>query len=322
MREFFVSNAGYWIDEFHLDGLRLDATQQIYDQSPEHVLTAIGQRARAAAQRPGHRHRRGKRAAGHAAVAADRPGRLRARRDVERRFSPQRDGRAHRPGRSLLQRHPRRAAGVHLRAEVRLSLSGAVLPLAARRPGHARPACAASVTRHVPPESRSGRELGARPARPRADESGTLAGDDGAAAARARTRRCCFRARNSTRRHRSCSSRTSSAIWRPPFAVAAANSCCSFPASRRWCRSGALDDPGADATFERCRLDFAERETHATSTRCTSTCCGCAAKRPRFERRGGTASTAACCRHRRSRCASSRPITGTTASWSSTSGLI
>jgi maltooligosyltrehalose trehalohydrolase len=49
VRELFVSNAGYWIDEFHLDGLRLDATQQIYDQSPEHVLTAIGQRARAAA---------------------------------------------------------------------------------------------------------------------------------------------------------------------------------------------------------------------------------------------------------------------------------
>ena len=31
MREFFVANAGYWIDEFHLDGLRLDATQQIFD---------------------------------------------------------------------------------------------------------------------------------------------------------------------------------------------------------------------------------------------------------------------------------------------------
>ena len=49
VREFFVSNAGYWIDEFHLDGLRLDATQQIYDQSPEHVLAAVAQRARAAA---------------------------------------------------------------------------------------------------------------------------------------------------------------------------------------------------------------------------------------------------------------------------------
>ena len=49
MREFFVANAGYWIDEFHLDGLRLDATQSIYDASPEHILAAIGRAARAAA---------------------------------------------------------------------------------------------------------------------------------------------------------------------------------------------------------------------------------------------------------------------------------
>ena len=29
VREFFIANAGYWIDEFHFDGLRLDATQSI-----------------------------------------------------------------------------------------------------------------------------------------------------------------------------------------------------------------------------------------------------------------------------------------------------
>jgi maltooligosyltrehalose trehalohydrolase len=51
VREFFVSNAGYWVDEFHLDGLRLDATQDIHDDSPEHVLTAIARRARARAGR-------------------------------------------------------------------------------------------------------------------------------------------------------------------------------------------------------------------------------------------------------------------------------
>jgi maltooligosyltrehalose trehalohydrolase len=51
VREFFIANAGYWIDEFHFDGLRLDATQQIYDASPEHVVTAIGRRAREAAGR-------------------------------------------------------------------------------------------------------------------------------------------------------------------------------------------------------------------------------------------------------------------------------
>jgi maltooligosyltrehalose trehalohydrolase len=51
VREYFVSNAGYWIDEFHLDGLRLDATQQIFDCSTPHILTAVGVRAREAAGR-------------------------------------------------------------------------------------------------------------------------------------------------------------------------------------------------------------------------------------------------------------------------------
>jgi maltooligosyltrehalose trehalohydrolase len=50
VREFFVANAGYWIDEFHLDGLRLDATQSIFDDSPDHVLGAIGRRVREAAR--------------------------------------------------------------------------------------------------------------------------------------------------------------------------------------------------------------------------------------------------------------------------------
>src|SRR5690348_10478641 len=37
-REFVLANARYWIEEFHLDGLRLDATQQMFDASPEHIL--------------------------------------------------------------------------------------------------------------------------------------------------------------------------------------------------------------------------------------------------------------------------------------------
>jgi len=48
-RELFVENAGYWIDEYHLDGLRFDATQCIHDASDEHVLGAMARRARAAA---------------------------------------------------------------------------------------------------------------------------------------------------------------------------------------------------------------------------------------------------------------------------------
>jgi maltooligosyltrehalose trehalohydrolase len=48
-RLFFVENAGYWIDEFHFDGLRLDATQDIHDGSPEHVVASIVRRVREAA---------------------------------------------------------------------------------------------------------------------------------------------------------------------------------------------------------------------------------------------------------------------------------
>ena len=49
VREFFVSNACYWIDEFHFDGFRFDATQSIFDQSEEHILRAVAQAARATA---------------------------------------------------------------------------------------------------------------------------------------------------------------------------------------------------------------------------------------------------------------------------------
>jgi len=49
VREYFVSNAIHWIDEYHLDGLRFDATQTIHDSSREHVLAEIARRTRAAA---------------------------------------------------------------------------------------------------------------------------------------------------------------------------------------------------------------------------------------------------------------------------------
>jgi maltooligosyltrehalose trehalohydrolase len=51
VREFYISNARYWIDEFHFDGLRVDATQNIYDfdDTHEHILAAITRAAREAA---------------------------------------------------------------------------------------------------------------------------------------------------------------------------------------------------------------------------------------------------------------------------------
>jgi maltooligosyltrehalose trehalohydrolase len=46
VREYFLANAAYWIQEFHLDGLRIDATQQIYDSSSDHILAVITRRVR------------------------------------------------------------------------------------------------------------------------------------------------------------------------------------------------------------------------------------------------------------------------------------
>lgn len=50
VREFFRANACYWISEFHMDGLRLDATQEIRDQSPRHILSEIQTATRQAAK--------------------------------------------------------------------------------------------------------------------------------------------------------------------------------------------------------------------------------------------------------------------------------
>ena len=49
VREFYVANATYWIEEFHLDGLRFDATQSMFDRSPRHILACIVERSRKAA---------------------------------------------------------------------------------------------------------------------------------------------------------------------------------------------------------------------------------------------------------------------------------
>jgi maltooligosyltrehalose trehalohydrolase len=50
VREFVAENAAYWVREFHIDGLRLDATQAIVDDSEEHVIAKLTRAARAAAR--------------------------------------------------------------------------------------------------------------------------------------------------------------------------------------------------------------------------------------------------------------------------------
>ena len=49
VRRYIVNNALYWIREYHLDGLRLDAVQTIKDDSPKHILAEIQENVQALA---------------------------------------------------------------------------------------------------------------------------------------------------------------------------------------------------------------------------------------------------------------------------------
>jgi len=261
VREFFVSNAGYWIDEFHLDGLRLDATQQIYDQSPEHVMTAIGQRARAAAK-----------GRGIVIVAENEPQDTRLVRPIDEggygldamwnddfhhsamvaltgraeayysdtRGEPQEFVSALKYGFLFQgqyyhwQRDVRGTPALHVpharlvtflqnHDQVANSARG-LRGHAQTSPGRWRAMTALLLLGPNTPMLFQGQEFNASsPFMFFADFEGDLA-------AAVRTGRGEFLLQ--------------------------------FPSIAPLVRSGALDDPGADATFERCRLDFAERETH------------------------------------------------------------
>lgn len=44
VREFFIHNALYWLQEYHFDGLRLDAVHAIIDDSSRHILVELADR--------------------------------------------------------------------------------------------------------------------------------------------------------------------------------------------------------------------------------------------------------------------------------------
>jgi maltooligosyltrehalose trehalohydrolase len=49
VRSYVAENAAYWIDEFHFDGLRIDATQALFDTSDHHIVSQIAESCRRAA---------------------------------------------------------------------------------------------------------------------------------------------------------------------------------------------------------------------------------------------------------------------------------
>jgi maltooligosyltrehalose trehalohydrolase len=55
VRDFFIENALYWLREFHIDGLRLDATHQIFDMSATHFLAELEERVEEFSARRGRR---------------------------------------------------------------------------------------------------------------------------------------------------------------------------------------------------------------------------------------------------------------------------
>jgi maltooligosyltrehalose trehalohydrolase len=52
VRDFFVENAIRWLREYHVDGLRLDATHALVDEGPRHFLAELQERVREAVPRP------------------------------------------------------------------------------------------------------------------------------------------------------------------------------------------------------------------------------------------------------------------------------
>ena len=46
VRDFFICNALYWLEEFHFDGLRFDAVHAIYDDTEPDIISEIGEAVR------------------------------------------------------------------------------------------------------------------------------------------------------------------------------------------------------------------------------------------------------------------------------------
>ena len=55
VRQFFIDNALYWVTEYHVDGLRLDAVHGMLDFTAHHFLAELQERLQDQSQELGRR---------------------------------------------------------------------------------------------------------------------------------------------------------------------------------------------------------------------------------------------------------------------------
>ena len=271
VRDFFIHNALYWLEEFHFDGLRLDAVHAIADDSRPALRRRAGATVRSAlgarAARPPGARERSQRGALAARATRRRPRLATAQWNDDFHHAlhvlvtGERDGYyadyAERPLHAL-----------RARARRRLRLPGRAVGVPRRRAARrAERDAAADRLRRLPAEPRPGRQPRVRRAARRASPNPRALRDGARRACCSRRRcRCCSWARSSRaatpflffcdfeRRAR----RRGHA--RPARRVRALRA---VRAIRR--RASAIPDPNAEATFRASKLDWRERDTAAAA---------------------------------------------------------
>ncbi len=161
VRDFFIHNALYWLEEFNLDGLRLDAVHAIVDTSPTHILAELTATVRSRLEPDRHVHLvlenddNAARYLERDAAFAPRLATAQWNDDAHHAAARARDRRARR----LLRRLRRRPAGAFGRALAEgFVYQGEPVRFPRHAPRRAQRAPAAARLRRFPAEPRPGRQ--------------------------------------------------------------------------------------------------------------------------------------------------------------------